>query len=187
MAKSNIDLSDLKDCVSLSTKEYSNMPIPNDVTKMQANQILTREVKLIADEEKRIFDQKIQEDRFELDKDHKYWSEKFEEKKFEEEKSLNSAKMEFEKSRLKYDELKLDLEKTNLLVNERSRKDDLIFKYVSLGITTLSSVILGVTSIVMSWKAYSTTLKFKYIDEGMPDKLLENAEKMVNDHVKRYS
>lgn len=211
MAKNNIDLSSLQQSINSSVQEYSNIPIPDDITKLQASQILAREVKLVSDEEKRIFDQKMQEDRFELDKDHKYWSEKFEEKKLEEEKQKNSAELELkkeeqkiankrisldsekqnalleiEKTRLKYDELKLDLEKTNLLMNEKARKDDLMFKYISLGFTVLIPAIMSGISLFVSWRVYKTTLKFKYIDEGMPDKLLENASKSVNDYVKRY-
>ena len=52
MAKET-DLSNLESSVKSTIQEYSNMYLPNDCSKLQAIQVLTKEIGLISGEKKR--------------------------------------------------------------------------------------------------------------------------------------
>ena len=108
--KKEIDLNNLEQGAIKTIEEYSKMPLPDDYSKQQTLQMLTKELGLISSEKKRVQDSTLQEERFELEKDHKYWNEKFEERKFklEEDKFKNTSKQE--ESKLGLEERKLNLE-----------------------------------------------------------------------------
>lgn len=104
--KKEIDLNNLEQGAIKTIEEYSKMPLPDDYSKQQTLQMLTKELGLISSEKKRVQDSTLQEERFELEKDHKYWNEKFEERKFklEEDKFKNTSKQE--ESKLEFEKLK---------------------------------------------------------------------------------
>ena len=175
MAKET-DLSNLENSVKSTIQEYSNIYLPNDCSKLQAIQVLTKEIGLISGEKKRIFDEEMQKDRFELDKDHKYWSEKFEEKKFEDEQDLAKKRLALEKSKidsaLKQEELKnqiettrLEIEKTNLELNKQNAKEDRKYRYISLALTVGIPAVTTLISLLVYRKLAYNNLKLIYVDE----------------------
>lgn len=129
--KTETNLNDLENSIDQTLKVYANMPLSEDSSKLQAIQVLSKEISLVTNEKKRVFDQEMQKERYELEKDDKYWREKFEEKKLNEEQSLakerlaldkdkqnamlkiESEKLEIEKNRLESDKSRLELEKDN--------------------------------------------------------------------------
>lgn len=189
------DLSSLENGLTKAIENYSNVPMPDDVSKLQAIQILTREVKLVSDEKKRIFDQENQKERFELEKDHRYWSEKFEEKKFQEEHELakkrldldlekSNALLKIETTKLELEKDRLECEKNNSIQLERNRKDDLKFKYISLGLTIGIPMLTTFISLMVYRKLAYTNLKLIYVDEGRPTMDYKDAVKSVKNLVK---
>ena len=194
MAKET-DLSNLESSVKSTIQEYSNMYLPNDCSKLQAIQVLTKEIGLISGEKKRIFDEEMQKDRFELDKDHKYWSEKFEEKKFEDEQDLAKKRLALEKSKidsaLKQEELKiqiettrLEIEKTNLELNKQNAKEDRKYRYISLALTVGIPFVTTLISLLVYRKLAYDNLKLIYVDEGRPTTNFNDAVKSIKNLTK---
>ena len=194
MAKET-DLSSLETSVKSTIQEYSNIYLPNDCSKLQAIQVLTKEIGLISGEKKRIFDEEMQKDRFELDKDHKYWSEKFEEKKFEDEQDLAKKRLALEKSKidsaLKQEELKiqiettrLEIEKTNLELNKQNAKEDRKYRYISLALTVGIPFVTTLISLLVYRKLAYDNLKLIYVDEGRPTTNFNDAVKSIKNLTK---
>ena len=194
MAKET-DLSNLESSVKSTIQEYSNIYLPNDCSKLQAIQVLTKEIGLISGEKKRIFDEEMQKDRFELDKDHKYWSEKFEEKKFEDEQDLAKKRLALEKSKidsaLKQEELKiqiettrLEIEKTNLELNKQNAKEDRKYRYISLIVTIGIPFVTTLISLLVYRKLAYDNLKLIYVDEGRPTTNFNDAVKSIKNLTK---
>ena len=194
MAKET-DLSNLESSVKSTIQEYSNIYLPNDCSKLQAIQVLTKEIGLISGEKKRIFDEEMQKDRFELDKDHKYWSEKFEEKKFEDEQDLAKKRLALEKSKidsaLKQEELKiqiettrLGIEKTNLELNKQNAKEDRKYRYISLALTVGIPFVTTLISLLVYRKLAYDNLKLIYVDEGRPTTNFNDAVKSIKNLTK---
>jgi len=194
MAKEN-NLSSLESGIETSLQEYSQMKLPSDCSKLQAIQVLTKEINLVTSEKKRIFDQEMAEERFELEKDHKYWSEKFEEKKFEAENNLNKERLALETKKysdsLKLEELKLkiettrlDIEKTNLELNQQKAKDDQKYRYIQLGLTIVVPALTSMISLLVYRKLAYNNLKLIYMDEGRPTTDFKDAVKSVKNLTK---
>ena len=194
MAKET-DLSNLESSVKSTIQEYSNIYLPNDCSKLQAIQVLTKEIGLISGEKKRIFDEEMQKDRFELDKDHKYWSEKFEEKKFEDEQDLAKKRLALEKSKidsaLKQEELKiqiettrLEIEKTNLELNKQNAKEDRKYRDISLALTVGIPAVTTLISLLVYRKLAYNNLKLIYVDEGRPTTNFNDAVKSIKNLTK---
>ena len=194
MAKET-DLSSLESSVKSTIQEYSNIYLPNDCSKLQAIQVLTKEIGLISGEKKRIFDEEMQKDRFELDKDHKYWSEKFEEKKFEDEQNLAKKRLDLEKSKidsaLKQEELRiqietsrLEIEKINLELNKQNAKEDRKYRYISLALTVGVPAVTTLISLLVYRKLAYNNLKLIYVDEGRPTTNFNDAVKSIKNLTK---
>lgn len=194
MAKET-DLNNLESSVKSTMQEYSNISLPNDCNKLQAIQVLTKEIGLISGEKKRIFDEEMQKERFELDKDHKYWSEKFEEKKFEGEQALTKERLSLEAKKfdeaLKQEELKtriettrLEIEKTNLELNKQNAKEDRKYRYISLALTVGIPAITTLISLLVYRKLAYNNLKLIYVDEGRPTTNFNDAVKSIKNLTK---
>ncbi len=163
----------LKSGFETSLEEYSNMPLPDN--KVQASQIVMREAVTISNEEKRILEEKNQEERFQLAKDHQYWSEKFEEKKEDFNEKIQILRAENDKTNN-------EIQKATLEFNQRMREDELKFKKISM-ITTILGIaipatvnVLGIIVSVWSTKLFA---KLIYIDEGRPTTELKDASKSI--------
>lgn len=197
-----VDLSSLEAAISQSIKTYSESPMPEETSKIQAIQVLSKEVKLISDEKKLEYELQNQKDRFELEKDHKYWSEKFEEKKLDDERSriqqeinLKKEELELNKKRLRLETRKnnslinvekrrLDIEENNAKQIEQNRKDDLRFKYISLGLTIAVPMIMTFIELMSYRKLAYANLKLIYADEGRPTTDFKDAVKSVKNLIK---
>lgn len=204
------DLSVVESSLYQTINEYNNIPLPDDMSKLTAIQLVTREVKLLADEKKRIFDQKIQEEKFELEKDHRYWSEHFEEKKLEAEKAKNQdemalkneeqriaqerLKLEAEKQekmlgleqlRLQIEQSRLEIEKTNLELTEKNRQNEQKFKWISLGLSIGVPALVSIGSLIVYRKLAYSNLKLIYHDEGRPTNDFKDAIKCIQNMTRK--
>lgn len=121
------DLSKIESSIKLTADEYSNIPLATDCTKLQALQILTKEISLVSNEKKRIFEEELSKSRFELEKDHKYWTEKFEEKKNDLENKTNESKLELESKKFESEkdinQKRLDLESKKLKLDKNNNAE----------------------------------------------------------------
>lgn len=194
MAKET-NLSSLESNIETSIKEYSELPLPNDCDKLRALQILTKELALVTSERKRIFDQKLAEDRFELEKDDKYWREKFEEEKFNKEQALAERRLALEEdrqkellvidtTRLQIEQARLDIERTNLELNIKKANDDKKYRYLQLALTIGIPALTSLVSLLVYRKLAYSNLKLIYMDEGRPTTDFKDAVKSVKNLTK---
>lgn len=187
MSKTATDLSSLKSGLDTSISEYASISIDDD-RKLKTLQILIREFKLLTDEEKRLFDQQIQTERAELDKDHKYWSEKFEEKKFTQEQELNNKRFELESKKFEIlteiEKEKLKIENYRLASELQSKKDEQKYRYISLGITIGVPLIMNFVTLLVYRKLSYDNLRLIYRDEGRPTVDFKDSVKLVRNLIK---
>lgn len=189
------ELDTLKKNIGQTLTQYNNIPLANDCTKVQAAQVLLREVKMVSDEEKRIFDENMQKDRFELEKDHKYFTEDIEKKKFEYEKdsfnkrlemdeNRNKNQYELDKLKLSIEERKLDLETSIYEMNKSNAEKERRFKLISLGATILVPAIVTLAELFVYRKLAYSNLKLIYVDEGRPTVDFKDSVKSVKNLIK---
>lgn len=196
------DLTSLESCLQQTIDDYSNIPIAGEYNKVQACQILTRELKLISDEKKRISDEKLQNERFQLEKDHRYWDEKFQETKHKDESDIAKERLDLDKKRFDLDEKRqdsieendklrleieksrLDLEKATFEFTVQNSKEERKFKWISLGLSIgVPALTTLITLLVYRNLAYSN-LKLIYVDEGRPTQDFKDACKSVKNLIK---
>lgn len=194
MAKET-NLSSLEESIKTSIEAYSNTELPSDCTKLQAIQVLTKEINLVTSEKKRLFDEEMARQRFELEKDDKYWREKFEEKKFADEQSLAKErfKLESEKqkellaiesTKLEIEKTRLNIEQSNLELNIRRTEDDKKYRYLQLGLTIGIPALTSIISLLVYRKLAYSNLKLIYMDEGRPTTDFKDAIKSVKNLTK---
>lgn len=119
MAK-ELNLNSLEKELETSIQEYTNMSLNNEeLTKIQALQILSKEFKLVSDEKARTFNEDIQLKRYELDKDKIYEAQKLERDKFNHEKDINEKNYELNIKKLDLDLLKVQNEQRRLNLDEK--------------------------------------------------------------------
>lgn len=177
------DLKTLKNH-ALSVDDYKDIRIPEDLDKNKALQILIKETKLISDEEKRFFDEKMQQSRYELEKDRIYMSSNLETKKFNKdcefkEKDLSILKdknnierrklklqQSIEQSKIELEKLKMDIEQQNSRMLLESQKEERKLRYITLAITTVSGLISVLAPLFVYRKLSYSNLKLIYKDEG---------------------
>lgn len=128
--KKEVDLSAVESGIEQSIKEYSNIPLPDDLTKIQALQIVSKEVKMISDEQTRRSNEHIQEERLQLDKDRVYESQKLEKDKFKEEQKKNENDYNLAQERINLDKRRLDLDEKIFLANEEGKKREKVFNLI---------------------------------------------------------
>lgn len=194
MAKET-NLSSLENGLDSTLKGYSELSLPSDCSKLQAIQVLTKEFSLVSSEKKRIFDEKLAEDRFQLEKDDKYWREKFEEKKLDQEQTLERERLALDKekqtfllsietTKLKLEEARLEIEKSNLELNKQKVKDDQKYRYLQLALTIGIPALTSLISLFVYRKLAYSNLKLIYVDEGRPTTDFKDAVKSVKNLTK---
>lgn len=176
------DLTKLESSLETSLNEYGNMGLPDN--KTQACQILMREIATISNEKKRISDEKSQAERFELEKDHRYWSEKLEDKKFDLDKEKENFHEKIELMHIDLEKTKIDLEKSNLEFNKQLRKDEQKFKWISLGVTVIVPAVVSLITVCVYRKLAYANLSLIYKDEGRPTVDFKDSVKNIKGLIK---
>lgn len=183
------ELKNLKEGLKSDLENFSNV---DDENKSRVLQNIVKEVNLISNEEKRNFDEKMQEDRFELQKDHQYSSEKLEQDRFKlEQERCGLQKLSAEHSQ-KLEEIRLELEKDRLnfdrdqaKVQEEFRKSQVKQQYISLGVTTALGLFTVLVPVVAYAALFKRNLKYIYIDEGRSTQELQALLRNSNNLIKK--
>jgi uncharacterized small protein (DUF1192 family) len=203
------ELETLEKGLTQTVTEYNNIPL-TDADKGKTLSILEKETKIISGENKSIFDEELSTKRFELEKDKVYSSQKLDDKKFDQDvkqkafdnniktEELNLTKekfdqdvknQEFENSikqqELELSKLKMENDRKMALIQEQSRKNEQIFRYVSLGVTAVTTL----TGIIVPLIAYSrlakTNLYHIYKQEGRSTKEFDEAIRNVKSLIRK--
>lgn len=202
------DLEDLKKG-GLSVESVVNRDIPDDLDYAKVLQIFIKQQKLISDEETRIFNEEMQKQRFELEKDRIYSGQKLDIDKFAEEKRMHDAELELKKTELnltakryrldrekqkallEIEATKLEIEKMRLEIERESSKTTLEnaqserkFRYVSLAITTVVGLVSVIVPLVVYRKLAYANLKLIYKDEGRPTQDFKDAVRCIKNLTK---
>lgn len=183
----NRNLNSLEKSLESSLTEYERLGI-DDENKVRVLGIITRENKVLTDFEKAKSDENANEERFELEKDHRYWSEQMEEKKFAFEKANKELENEILKTRLSIDQTRIEVEKSNLELAKQKAQFDRTTFFITTGVslfTVLLSTVMTAVTLYTYKKIVYTNYKLIYMDEGRPTKELENAIKQVNNLIKK--
>lgn len=183
----NRNLNSLEKSLESSLTTYEGLDVDDD-NKVRVLGIIAKENKILTDLEKAKSDESVAEERFELEKDHRYWSEKMEEKKFEFDKSNKDIENEISKTRLSIDQTRIEMEKSNLELAKQKAQFDRTTFFITTGVslfTVLLSTVMTAVTLHTYKKIVYTNYKLIYLDEGRPTKELENAIKQVNNLIKR--
>lgn len=197
------DLENLK-AGALSVENVTSRDIPYDMDYMKVLQIFIKQQKLISDEETRLFNEEMQKERFELEKDRTYSGQKIDLDKLAEEKRMHDAELGLKKAELDLaaKRYRLDREKQKALVNleatkieiermrlEMERESSRItlenaqserkFRYVSLAITTVVGLVSVVVPLLVYRKLAYANLKLIYKDEGRPTQDFKDAVRCI--------
>lgn len=184
--KKETDLSSLESGVDLSIKEYSNIPLPDDLTKLQAIQLISKEIKLLSDERKRLSDEQMQEKRFELEKDKVYSSQQLDKDKLAAEKDKNQKDYDLAIRKIDIEITKMQIERDRLLLdtrifesNEEHRKRDRIFNLIAdISKVAIPAIITGI----------GTLIYIRFMKQCMSITMIDNGlvSKPVSDVINRF-
>lgn len=191
MAK-ELNLNSLEKELETSIQEYTNMSLNNEeLTKIQALQILSKEFKLVSDEKARTFNEDIQLKRYELDKDKIYEAQKLERDKFNHEKDINEKNYELNIKKLDLDLLKvqneqrrLDLDEKIYISNEANKKFE---KVLSTSVEILKILIPIIGSICATGiyvKFMKQCMSITMIDNGIVSKPTQEIIKQFDKYAK---
>lgn len=195
------DLKKLKES-AISVEKVINSEIPDDADTIKVFKLFAAQQKLISDEEKRAFDEKTTQERLQIDKDQKMFNQNLEDKKFKEEQKQHAAELElknkeFDLAKSKQDAMllletnKLNLETNRLkfeqdqaLIAQENLKTDRMFRWISLGISSLLTVVGIIVPIAVYRKLAYANLKLIYRDEGRPTQDFRSSIKVIENMIK---
>ena len=176
------DLQKLSEEVSNTIVEYQSCS-----TQTEQNEALTKLQKLtniVDSEKKRIEDNSFRNDQFQLNKDHTYFQDKLEEDRFKQQSKDNSEKNEIERSKLEVEKAKIDLERENLNQRRIDSRNDMCFRLVTFGITTVIGLAEIIVPLLVYRKLAYTNLNLIYKDEGRPTNDYKDAIKNIKMMIK---
>lgn len=178
------ELETLEKGLTQTVTEYNNIPL-TDADKGKTLSILEKETKIISGENKSIFDEELSMKRFELEKDKVYSSQKLDDKKFEQDVKQKTFDNNIKQQELELSKLKMENDRKMALIQEQSRKNEQIFRYVSLGVTAVTTL----TGIIVPLIAYSrlakTNLYHIYKQEGRSTKEFDEAIRNVKTLIRK--
>ena len=176
----------LKGFITVSDMLSLMYNIPSDMDYPKALNIYAKQQQILSNEETKKFNEKIQTEKFKedlklrkaelkLSKDKQHFYETIELMKLDIEKS----RLEMDKSRLEMDKSRLEIDKTNQkILLENGRKERKI-RYISLIITSVTSVAGIIIPAVLFYKMGILDMKHKYRDEGITSKFYESSMKNI--------
>ncbi len=108
-----------------------------------------------------------------------------EERKFKQQISNDSTKNDIEKLRLEIEKDRLDMQRMDYAQKAKDAKDDKMFKWISLGVTTVMTLVGTIAPILVYRKLAYTNLKLIYKDEGRPTTEYKDAIKSVQNLIRK--
>lgn len=187
MAK-DIDLNSLEQSLKKTIEGYSDIAVDNnaDITKAQALQILSKELKMVSDEKTRSFNEDLQSRRYELEKDKVYESQKIERDKLNDERENNKKNYDLALKRIEIDLKKIDIENRKLNFEEKQYIEDNLAKrkekILAITLDIIKVIIPTAGSIIAAW------IYVKFMKQCMSITMVDNGivSKQVQDIIKQF-
>ena len=176
------DLQKLSEAVSSTIEGYKSCDTQADQSGVLANwQKLTN---IVDSNEKRQEDNSFRNEQFQLNKDHVYAQDKLEEDRLKQQIKDNSEKNEIERLRLEIEKTRLDLQKEDLNQKRIDSRNDMRFRLVTFGITTVIGLAEVIIPLLVYRKLAYTNLNLIYKDEGRPTNDYKDAIKTIKMMIK---
>lgn len=176
------DLQKLSEAVSSTIEEYKSCDTQADQNGVLAN--LQKLTNIVDSNEKRQEDNSFRNEQFQLNKDHVYAQDKLEEDRLKQQIKDNSEKNEIERLRLEIEKTRLDLQKEDLNQKRIDSRNDMRFRLVTFGITTVIGLAEVIIPLLVYRKLAYTNLNLIYRDEGRPTNDYKDAIKNIKMMIK---
>lgn len=169
----------LKGFITVSDMLSLMYNIPSDMDYPKALNIYAKQQQILSNEETKKFNEKIQTEKFKEDLKLRKAELKLSKDKQHFYETIELMKLDIEKSRLEMDKSRLEIDKTNQkILLENGRKERKI-RYISLIITSVTSVAGIIVPAVLFYKMGILDMKHKYRDEGITSKFYESSMKNI--------
>ena len=169
----------LKGFITVSDMLSLMYNIPSDMDYPKALNIYAKQQQILSNEETKKFNEKIQTEKFKEDLKLRKAELKLSKDKQHFYETIELMKLDIEKSRLEMDKSRLEMDKTNQkILLENGRKERKI-RYISLIITSVTSVASIIVPAVLFYKMGILDMKHKYRDEGITSKFYESSMKNI--------
>ena len=172
------DLQKLSEAVSSTIEGYQSCDTQADQSGVLAN--LQKLTNIVDSNEKRQEDNSFRNEQFQLNKDHVYAQDKLEEDRLKQQIKDNSEKNEIERLRLEIEKTRLDLTKEDLNQKRIDSRNDMRFRLVTFGITTVIGLAEVIIPLLVYRKLAYTNLNLIYRDEGRPTNDYKDAIKNIS-------
>lgn len=176
------DLQKLSEAVSSTIEGYQSCDTQADQSGVLAN--LQKLTNIVDSNEKRQEDNSFRNEQFQLNKDHVYAQDKLEEDRLKQQIKDNSEKNEIERLKLEIEKTRLDLTKEDLNQKRIDSRNDMRFRLVTFGITTVIGLAEVIIPLLVYRKLAYTNLNLIYRDEGRPTNDYKDAIKNVKMMIK---
>ena len=176
------DLQKLSEAVSSTIEGYKSCDTQADQSGVLAN--LQKLTNIVDSNEKRQEDNSFRNEQFQLNKDHVYAQDKLEEDRLKQQIKDNSEKNEIERLRLEIEKTRLDLQKEDLNQKRIYSRNDMRFRLVTFGITTVIGLAEVIIPLLVYRKLAYTNLNLIYKDEGRPTNDYKDAIKNIKMMIK---
>lgn len=176
------DLQKLSEVVSSTIEGYQSCDTQADQSGVLAN--LQKLTNIVDSNEKRQEDNSFRNEQFQLNKDHVYAQDKLEEDRLKQQIKDNSEKNEIERLRLEIEKTRLDLQKEDLNQKRIDSRNDMRFRLLTFGITTVIGLAEVIIPLLVYRKLAYTNLNLIYRDEGRPTNDYKDAIKNVKMMIK---
>ena len=176
------DLQKLSEAVSSTIEGYQSCDTQADQSGVLAN--LQKLANIVDSNEKRQEDNSFRNEQFQLNKDHVYAQDKLEEDRLKQQIKDNSEKNEIERLRLEIEKTRLDLQKEDLNQKRIDSRNDMRFRLVTFGITTVIGLAEVIIPLLVYRKLAYTNLNLIYRDEGRPTNDYKDAIKNIKMMIK---
>lgn len=169
----------LKGFITVSDMLSLMYNIPSDMDYPKALNIYAKQQQILSNEETKKFNEKIQTEKFKEDLKLRKAELKLSKDKQHFYETIELMKLDIEKSRLEMDKSRLEIDKTNQkILLENGRKERKI-RYISLIITSVTSVAGIIVPAVLFYKMGILDMKHRYRDEGITSKFYESSMKNI--------
>lgn len=176
------DLQKLSEAVSSTIEGYQSCDTQADQSGVLAN--LQKLTNIVDSNEKRQEDNSFRNEQFQLNKDHVYAQDKLEEDRLKQQIKDNSEKNEIERLRLEIEKTRLDLQREDLNQKRIDSRNDMRFRLVTFGITTVIGLAEVIIPLLVYRKLAYTNLNLIYRDEGRPTNDYKDAIKNIKMMIK---
>ena len=169
----------LKGFITVSDMLSLMYNIPSDMDYPKALNIYAKQQQILSNEETKKFNEKFQTEKFKEDLKLRKAELKLSKDKQHFYETIELMKLDIEKSRLEMDKSRLEIDKTNQkILLENGRKERKI-RYISLIITSVTSVAGIIIPAVLFYKMGILDMKHRYRDEGITSKFYESSMKNI--------